>query len=445
MLTGFDETLENSLEKLFEYHEKKALEIKAKIRTIEETTTELQKERDRINQEINQIRYFSRTKNIISIQLENTDAESSKEIELDVAYQVYGAHWRPSYDIRVNTSGKANQMKLTYFGNIHQQTGEDWNDVELQLSTATPGIGGDLPKLGTTTVDFYRPPPPQPQAYLMGNTVARAGVAPSMMRKSVRAEAAPVMFASADASGGGFGVATTVAEEDVLSTSFTIPVKKTIPSDPAEHKVTITVEELKVLLHYHCVPKKSTSVFLTALVTNDSDFPLLAGPASIYLNNSMSTNITMKATSCGEKFECSLGVDKTVKVIYKPTHKYQAQVGMLSKSTTTANEQKIVVKNSKRSEPILITLHEPIPKSGDEKIKVKLLSPEIKPVTGQGNGSEDRNAFKLPEVGYKLDDLNNLLWTAQLNANEEKDFLIKWVIEYPSSETLTFNESRERE
>ncbi|KAE9554898.1 hypothetical protein FO519_001926 [Halicephalobus sp. NKZ332] len=445
-IIGFSEDLENSLEKLFDYHERKALEIKAKIRTLDEKIAELQKEKDRLNQEINQIRFRHHVKNIISIQLENQD-ENSIDAELNLTYQVYGAYWRPSYDIRVNASGNSSQMKLVYFGNIYQQTGEDWNDVELQLSTATPGVGGDLPQLGTTTVEFYRPPPPPPvvpQAYACDTFFGSAAGGRPMMKRLMKAEAN--QFGMACEKAASFGAATTVADENVLSTTFTVPTKKTIPSDPSDHKVTITEQTLKVLLNYHCVPKKNTNVFLTALVTNDSDFPLLAGPASVYLNNSMSTNINMKATSCGEKFECPLGVDKTVKVIYKPTHKYQSQVGMISKSATTANEQRIIVKNNKRSEPIVITLHEPIPKSGDEKIKVKLVSPEIKPpVNGQGNGLEDSKAFKLPEVGPKLDDLNNLLWTAQLNANEEKDFLIKWIIEYPNNETLIYSERRECE
>ena len=32
------------------------------------------------------------------------DSEEGGEVELDVSYQVYGANWRPSYDIRVFTN-----------------------------------------------------------------------------------------------------------------------------------------------------------------------------------------------------------------------------------------------------------------------------------------------------------------------------------------------------
>lgn len=409
------------------------MDLKSKIRVVNEKNKELEEKVNLLNAEINQIRYSGSQKNIISIQLENMDQENSREIELSVSYQVYGAHWTPSYDIRVQTTGDANEFRLVYYGKISQKTGEDWNDVELQLSTATPGIGGELPKLGTTIVEFYRPPPPmpiQPQAY------ATFGAAP-MMKRSIRSCKTVENEMAADT----VQYSMSRAEESVLSTTFNIPVRKSIPSDHSEHKVTITAETLKSLLHYRCVPKKSTKVFLTALVINDSDYPLLPGNATIYLNNSMSANIYLKTTSCGERFECPLGVDKTVKVVYKPTHQYQSQVGTFNKVSSTTNEQRIIVKNNKRSEPVLITLNEPIPKSTDEKIKVKLALPEIK----QQNGTDNDNTFKLPEVGCKLDDLHNLQWTASINPNEERELTIKWMVEYPPTEKLVYSERDERE
>uniref|UniRef100_A0AC34QL66 Protein F37C4.5 n=1 Tax=Panagrolaimus sp. JU765 TaxID=591449 RepID=A0AC34QL66_9BILA len=432
----FTQDAEASLDRLFDYHEKKSMDLKSRIRIINEKVQDLQKEIDRINQEIHQIRYSDHIKNFITIQVENHDQANSKEIEMEISYQVYGARWTPSYDIRVKTLTDQNELKLVYFGNIQQQTGEDWNDIELSLSTATPGMGGDLPKLGTTIVEFYRPPPPAPAPMYQRALFGARGGAPMMKcarneMMAMDAEVAPCL-----------SVATAIADENVLSTTFTIPVRKNIPSDTSEHKVTITVEDLKALLHYQCVPKKTTNVYLTALVINNSDYPLLAGQASVYLNNSLSANVRIRPTSCGEKFECPLGVDKTVKVIYKPTHKFQAQIGTFSKTSTNVTEQRIIVKNTKRGEAILITLHESVPKSSDEKIKVKLGSPDLK---NNNVEEENKNLLKLPEIGAKLNDLHNLQWTASLNANEEREFLVKWMVEYPPNESLVYVEKNEYE
>jgi uncharacterized protein (TIGR02231 family) len=372
------------------------------------------------------------SKNTIAIELENPTS-GDIEVGLNVIYHVYGARWSPSYDIRVKSQSKEHTMNLTYFGNISQQTGEDWTNIDLLLSTAQPGLGGDLPTLGTTVVQFKPPPPPpQPQMYQTRNAYMCEDRAEMCSRS-----AAPMMK---------MGRTVASAEENLLSTNFTIPSKKSIPSDTSEHKVTIAVETFKAYLHYHCVPKKDTNVFLMATVINETDYPILAGPASVYINNSMSAMINLKPTSCGEKLECPLGVDKTVKVIYKPTHKFKSSVGLINKSAASGNEQRIVVKNNKRSEAILITLHEPIPKSADEKIKVTLTSPSIaKPSTdGTTKAGEDTRIVHMPSVGAEMDDLNNLLWTETIAPEHEKDFIIKWSIDCPTTEQLEFVENFEQ-
>uniref|UniRef100_A0AC34GC04 DUF4139 domain-containing protein n=1 Tax=Panagrolaimus sp. ES5 TaxID=591445 RepID=A0AC34GC04_9BILA len=205
-------------------------------------------------------------------------------------------------------------MILTYFGNVEQHTGEDWKNVELSLSTATPSSGGNLPKPGKTTVHLFRPPPIHPETgrYMMATKRARK---------------------SAPCTGGRIitpmNHATTSAKKNALSTTFTISNPKSIPtSSTSTIKVTITTQTFDAFLHFHCVPKKNANVFLMATIFNDSEYPFVYGPATVYVNDSMSGKIYLKSTSSGEKLECPLGVDKTVKVIYKPRDKFQSQVNV---------------------------------------------------------------------------------------------------------------------
>jgi uncharacterized protein (TIGR02231 family) len=430
-LVSFNETAEASMENFFDYHERKSIQLKAQTREVERHIQTKDLEIQRLNDELNQFRWTLDSKNTISIELENP-TDGIIEVGLDVTYQVYGARWSPSYDIRVKSQSDKHEMVLTYFGNIQQQTGEDWTDIDLFLSTAQPGLGGDLPQLGTTVVQFKPPPPPQGEPIMYRQNYEYM----CAERAEIQcARAAPMMkMAHVGAS----------AEENLLSTNFTIPNKKTIPSDTSEHKVTITTETLIAYLHYHCVPKKDVNVFLMASVVNSTDYPILAGPASVYVNNSMSAMINLKPTACGEKLECPLGVDKTVKVIYKPTHKFKSQVGLINKSSASGNEQRIVVKNNKRFEAILITLHESVPKSTDEKIKVTLISPTLAKAAETKPG-DDTRIVHMPSVGVEMDDLNNLLWTEHIGPEREKDFVIKWSIDYPQNETLEFVEKYQQE
>eukprot|EP00466_Bigelowiella_natans_P004787 jgi/Bigna1/135013/aug1.27_g9721 len=84
------------------------------------------------------------------------DAEEEEEEKdvvaalLRVRYTVQGATWTPSYDLRVNEDSDENnraEATLTYFGMVSQRTGEDWKNVHLQLSTATPSQAGLPPRV----------------------------------------------------------------------------------------------------------------------------------------------------------------------------------------------------------------------------------------------------------------------------------------------------------
>lgn len=80
----------------------------------------------------------------------------------------------------------------------------------------------------------------------------------------------------------------------------------------------------------------------------------------------------MKAVSPAEEFECSLGVDPAVRVTYKPARTFNEETGFIMGKTHVAyTEQRIELKNT-RSDDVKVTLHERVPISNDEKLKVKL-------------------------------------------------------------------------
>ncbi|MCK6549995.1 DUF4139 domain-containing protein [Myxococcota bacterium] len=55
---------------------------------------------------------------------------------LEVTYDAAWATWRPYYHVRLN--GRDNTVECVRFADVWQETGEDWTDVKLRLSTAVP-------------------------------------------------------------------------------------------------------------------------------------------------------------------------------------------------------------------------------------------------------------------------------------------------------------------
>uniref|UniRef100_A0A914QFT1 DUF4139 domain-containing protein n=1 Tax=Panagrolaimus davidi TaxID=227884 RepID=A0A914QFT1_9BILA len=266
----------------------------------------------------------------MSIELENQKDIDDVEVELNISYQVTNASWSPFYDIRVKAINDIHEMQLSYFGNIKQETGENWDNVVLSLSTAQPCLEGSLPKLGATVVRFHRRKQVKP--YERGNQNFSPSYSPCSPGYSPTspgyALTSPSYSPTSPTPPAKMKRIVTTAKENILSTIFTISNKKSIPTGSTNHKVTVTVETFQAYLRYHCVPKKDINVYLMATVINISDYPILAGPATIYVNNSMSAKIKLDSVSSGEKMECPLGVDKQVKVAYKPSKSFQSQVSL---------------------------------------------------------------------------------------------------------------------
>lgn len=80
-------------------------------------------------------------------------------LELRLRYVVPGAHWAPSYVLRLDPSLGSGTLELRAL--VGQATGERWTDVALTLSTAHPQQWTELPELRALRIGRRQPPPPK--------------------------------------------------------------------------------------------------------------------------------------------------------------------------------------------------------------------------------------------------------------------------------------------
>lgn len=72
--------------------------------------------------------------------------------KLQLRYLVDQATWTPSYNIRSNEDRKLTAVE--YQASIVQQSGEDWGDVAMTLSTATPSLVANAPRLDPLSISL---------------------------------------------------------------------------------------------------------------------------------------------------------------------------------------------------------------------------------------------------------------------------------------------------
>ncbi|AKJ07573.1 uncharacterized protein (TIGR02231 family) [Archangium gephyra] len=93
---------------------------------------------------------------------------------LTLTYVTSNARWYPAYELRLEP--ESNRVQVAFSGRVSQESGEDWEDAALTLSTALPATATLAPELATWKIgqrerfiptpasvsDSWRAPPPAP-------------------------------------------------------------------------------------------------------------------------------------------------------------------------------------------------------------------------------------------------------------------------------------------
>ncbi|MFV8751748.1 mucoidy inhibitor MuiA family protein [Nannocystaceae bacterium ST9] len=84
-------------------------------------------------------------------------AERASRVRLRLSYFVPGARWAPAYTVRLDRSMSAGTLELRAM--VGQSSGEDWTNVALTLSTASPQQWTELPELRAQKIGRAQPEP----------------------------------------------------------------------------------------------------------------------------------------------------------------------------------------------------------------------------------------------------------------------------------------------
>jgi uncharacterized protein (TIGR02231 family) len=349
---------------------------------------------------LNELRSSKRGRATKSVTV-RVNTSAAGRLDLTLSYAVPGASWIPAYDARVTTADRA--VELGYFGVVRQNTGEDWRDVALTLSTARPSLGGGPAPLTPWTLDIYAPR--LPVAYdkrRESNIGATTAEGITLQASAFRVAAAPLQDAE---------VAQATVETSATSATFRIAAPTTIASDNAPQKVAVTTAKLAAAAEYLAIPKRLAAAFLTAHVTNTSDFPFLAGALNVFLDGTFVAASQLRAVQPGEKFDLALGADEGIALKRTLVKRFAEDTGLTNGGRRVTYEFLLVVQNNKKTAE-RIALHDQLPVSRNEKIVVKHLAPDPKDLKPDAEGL--------------------LKWTLDLKPGEKREIALKFSIDHPA-------------
>ncbi|NVK03439.1 MAG: mucoidy inhibitor MuiA family protein [Flavobacteriia bacterium] len=131
-------------------------EIRSEIRSTLNRIEELQAQSQELRSQMAELEVeLGKPKSVIEVE---TNASRPIRGEVSIQYFVNDAQWIPFYNIR--SGGVGTPVEFEFMASIRQNTGEDWDNVALKLSTSDPATFAAEPDIEPWTIgyrEFYVP------------------------------------------------------------------------------------------------------------------------------------------------------------------------------------------------------------------------------------------------------------------------------------------------
>ncbi len=420
---------------------------------------DVKKESDKLNNQLTSLNNKSDLPSgTVLVTIESKHTKTSK---ISFNYLVDNAAWYPSYDIRF--LGLDKPLNITYKANVRQNTGIDWNDVNLVLSTAKTNISAKIPSLTPFYLQFHYPEIANAlQGRAAGVQISEssgASGADSEIRirgiSSINGNSNPLYVvdgipqndisslnpneiqnievlkdASASAIYGSRGangvvLVTTKSGNDKSSVPLTITSKRetsneyivdasqTIISNNKTTTVSFRESNLKADFEHQSVPKLSENVFLIGKISDWYKAELIGGEVNLYLENSYVGKSIINTSQFNDTLVVSFGIDNSISIKREKFTEFSENqfIGANRKETVA---YKITLRNNK-SYPISTLIYDQIPISTTKDIQVEIIDIS----------------------GGKLDtDTGKVEWKITLKPNENKELIIKYSVKYPKDKKV---------
>jgi hypothetical protein len=124
--------------------------IDAQLETIKMRRIDLQEKINTINAALNELNQKIAAFGVIYSSIEprvvvKIKSDRVQKVKMKISYFTPNARWYPTYNLRVKDV--KSPITIDYQANISQQTGEDWKNAKLTLSTNDPNLTGQKPVL----------------------------------------------------------------------------------------------------------------------------------------------------------------------------------------------------------------------------------------------------------------------------------------------------------
>jgi uncharacterized protein (TIGR02231 family) len=358
----------NLLKQTVEYYAAKMLEINKKLSVLYRKRSEKQDKKHRMEERLTKLKQHETSEtepketgpiHRIVVTVSAKEAVTGK---MNISYLVQNAGWIPLYDLR--SDGLTSKINLTYKAQVFQNSGLDWENVKLNISTNNPYQNKTKPTLHPWYVDYY--------AYRndMYNIPQVAATRKSDAEKSMSYSNTGVILEEKDVD------SRTAAEfvqtiRQLTSAEFRIDLPYSIKSNNEQHMVLIKIADLDANYKYYTVPKLDQSVYLVAQLSKLDELGLVPAQANIFFDGSYVGETYIDPTTMEDTLNLSLGRDPNI-IVKRTLLKKDCKEKIVGDKVEKTQSYAIEVKNLKANN-IELVIQDQLPITQNADITIEAL------------------------------------------------------------------------
>jgi len=326
-----------------DFYRTRTLEINNKL-------SKLRKEQQKLSELIEKTRYQLVELNFNENQRSNqvivlVDTDEAISMNSTLKYLVADCGWAANYDLSATDLNQ--KINLKYKAQVYNNTGSDWTNVDLILSTGDPRLSASHPELSPWYLNYYE------ASKLSGK---KSYYAPQVTQQDYRQQAQsnidwanqraydnyilddekdqngqlgnqlnyginnPQQFGKAEEVMRQLGNATVAMRQieiSELTAEFIIPNKFSCPSDAKPYMVDVKDMNIDATFSHITVPKLDNGAFLLAHIVGWQDLELIPGPTNVYFGGEYVGVSQIDTRNVSDTLSLSFGRDNKVVVMRK--------------------------------------------------------------------------------------------------------------------------------
>jgi len=413
---GREETL--NIERLMDYadlYNDKQVDISIKRNELEKREREANERMNRLNKQLKEMEAMhNKSTSEIWVTL---NANNTGNTYIMFNYYTTEASWKPFYDVRMSDDNE--KIGFVLKGKLIQSTAENWEKVNLTLSTGNPSLNTVLPTLSAWNVYSAKPvvyatgkKKGKNTGYYggddYGGVVSKTPAAADYDKKAEEQKELEQEEVMA------YNQPVATMKNNLTTMEYNITEAYTLPGDNQYYDVDIDVQQADSKKQYYSAPGYEQKVFVRSQIPSWTKLNLLGGEAAMYYNNQYVGKTDLDPESMEDTLKLSFGPDNNVLVTRRCIHeKTRSQVTGSNRIVNRTFE--IVLRNNKNV-PVELEVNDQLPVTYNKSISVD----------------------KVDLAGARYDEKTGYLnWKVKLGAGETKKIVFSYKVKYPKNSPIT--------